>query len=288
MKKIWLLLFLFSVSCSNDKILPSPTRLIQLSNELLEVSGIIPNNANTIYAHNDSGNGPYVYEVSLSERKINKTILVHNADALDWEDIAEDESHIFIGDFGNNLGGRENLVIYKIKKSDLHQDSVAAETIAYHYPEQTDFSLRNDHNFDCEAMITFQDEIFLFTKNRTDNKTNWYSLPKNTGTHPATLKGNFNTEGLITAATINSNQDVIALLGYTQNNSTFESFIWLLYDFSSSNIFDGKQRKIDLNITEQSEALTFHDETTLLFAHEEETGNEAGWVYQLDIECFLE
>jgi len=289
MKRFLPILFFLSLSCSSDKILPSPTRLIQVPDELIEISGIIPNNTNTIYAHNDSGDDPHIYDVSLLERKINKTILLHNADAVDWEDITEDETHIFIGDFGNNSGGRENLVIYKIKKSDLvNQDSIAAETIAYHYPEQIDFSLRNDHNFDCEAIITFHDELFLFTKNRGDNMTNWYSLPKSTGIYPATLKGNFNTEGLITAATTNPSQDVISLLGYTNNNSEFDSFIWLFYDFSSTDIFDGKQRKIDLNITEQSEALTFRDNTTLLFAHEKETGSEAGWIYELDIECFLE
>jgi len=277
------------LSCSDDPIvLPTPIQQILLPPEMNEISGILNNNNNTIIAHNDSGDEPNIYEISLTEQKINRTISVSNAEALDWEDIAEDEEHIYIGDFGNNLGSRENLVIYKIVKNAVAiQDSINAESISFYYPEQTNFTLRNDHNFDCEAMIVLENEIFLFTKNRTNFKTDWYALPTSSGDYPALFKSSFDTKGLITGATISPNQDVIALLGYSDLNTNATSFIWLLYDFPSDNIFNGKQRKIELSIEEQTEAIAFQNNITLLFAEEKESGNEGGFVYSLDIEPYL-
>ena len=282
-------LILLFISCKENQVdLPLPTQLSQLPNEMHEISGILNNSNNTIFAHNDSGDSPTLYEINLTEQKINRTIALRNADALDWEDIAEDDESIYIGDFGNNLGGRENLVIYKTNKNAVAiQDSVNAENINFHFEDQTDFTLRDDHNFDCEAMIIFENQIYLFTKNRADFQTNWYALPTSSGDHTATLQGTFNSEGLITGATINQDKNVIALLGYSDNNSA--AFIWLLYNFPNDNIFNGKKVKIDLELEEQTEAIAFENDKTLLFAEEKESnGGAAGWVYRLEIEKYFE
>jgi len=285
-------IFLFTIlifSCHNDKIeIPLPMEVVQLPNVMFEISGIICNTDHTILAHNDSGNPSNIYEVSLMEKNINRTINISNAQNLDWEDMTEDDDHIYLGDFGNNLGGRKNLKIYKVKKNELAiQDSVLADSIDFFYPEQVDFTLRNNHNYDCEAMIVFENELFLFTKNRVDLKTNWYSLPIESGNHSATFNNSFDTEGLISGATINDSKNVIALLGYTDNNSNYTSFIWLFYDFSSDDIFNGKKVKIDLTIPDQFEAIDFQNDHTLIFAGEKENGGEAGIVYRLDIEKYL-
>ena len=283
----WILLITF-FSCSDDPIeLPLPTEFATLPNELQEISGILNNNNNTLFAHNDSGDSPTIYEFNLTTQEVSRTIAITNAAALDWEDIAEDEVHIYIGDFGNNLGGRENLVIYKTNKNLVAtQDSVTAESIEFQFADQTNFTQSSDHNFDCEAMIIFENQLFLFTKNRANFKTNWYTLPTSAGNHSAILKDSFNTDGLITGATINEDKDVIALLGYSNDQS--DTFIWLLYDFPNDNIFNGKKVKIDLEQEGQIEAICFQNNTTLLFAEEKESGGLAGNVYRIDIEGYLD
>ena len=292
MRSIVLLSCLLFIACNQDKIaLPNilaPEAVVQLPQEMLEISGMIYNNGHTVYAHNDSGNPPVIYELSLDEQKVLRTIHISNAENLDWEDITADEDFIYIGDFGNNLGTRENLVIYKINKNQVAtQDSVTAEIISFYYPEQTDFSPSNEHNFDCEAMLVFKDELFLFTKNRKDEQTQLYRIPKTEGEHAAQLQNSFDTKGLITAATLSDSKDVIVLLGYSSSNDPYEPFLWLFYDFDDDQIFNGKNRKLDIPLDEQLEAITFQSDYKLFFAGEDETGTASKWIQQVDVEDYL-
>jgi len=166
-------------------------------------------------------------------------------------------------------------------------DSVAAEIIEFEYPDQVDFLPSIAHNFDCETVINFENELLLFSKNRLDLKTKWYSLPKNAGNYPANLVQEFESDGLITGAAISGDKNVIALLGYHQNDGEFEPFIWLLHEFSDGKIFDGKSKKLDLTFNAQFEAICFGKNKTLYFSHESETGNLPQFIYQIDIEPFL-
>jgi len=273
MRIVICLFTLIFLACNRDKVeLPQeivPEPVVQLPQEMLEISGIISNNNNTVYAHNDSGNPPTIYELSLEEQEVIRTVHISNAENLDWEDIADDSDDIYVGDFGNNLGTRENLVIYKINKNEVAtQDSVLAEIISFYYPEQIDFSPSNDHNFDCEAMIVFDDELFLFTKNRR-------------------LKGSFDTDGLITAATISDSKDAIALLGYNDSTTVYQPFLWLFYDFGDVDIFNGKNRRLEIRLEEQLEAISFQSNDKLIFAGEDETGTASKWIHQVDIEDYL-
>ena len=286
-----LLICLVLVACNRDKIaLPQtlvPQPVVQLPQEMLEISGMIYNNSNTVYAHNDSGNPPELYELSLEEQKVLRTIHISNAENLDWEDMTEDDDFIYVGDFGNNLGARENLVIYKLNKNEVGtQDTVTAQIISFYYPEQIDFSPSNNHNFDCEAILAFGDELFLFTKNRKDQQTQWYSLPKVEGEYAAQLKGDFDTKGLITAATLSDDKDVIALLGYEDSTTVYQTFLWLFYDFDS-DIFDGKNIRLEIQLEEQLEAISFQHDKKIIFAGEDETNTASKWIHQIEIGGYL-
>ena len=145
----------------------------------------------------------------------------------------------------------------------------------------------NQHNFDCEAMLVFRDELFLFTKNRIDQKTHWYSLPKVAGEYPAQLRGDFDTRGFLTAATISDSKDAITLLGYRDSSMVYQPFFWLLYDFEDDFIFEGKNIRLEIQLEEQLEALTFQSDKKLIFAGEDETGTDSKWIYKIDIEDYL-
>jgi hypothetical protein len=176
-----------------------------------------------IITHNDSGDGANLYEIDSLSGNLLRTINITNATNIDWEDITEDENHIYIGDFGNNNGNRSNLKIYRILKSDyLNTDIISSEIISFSYEDQTDFNSSNTHNFDAEAFVIYENSILIFTKNRGDYKTNVYKIPTTIGTHKAVKISTANIDGLITGATIQNNN--FLLCGYA-NSIPFLVFI---------------------------------------------------------------
>src|SRR5687767_14003876 len=113
--------------------------VLELPAVLKECSGMIELSDGRFLAHNDSGNKPYLYLFS-SKKEDPKVIKVKNVANNDWEEITEDDDYIYIGDFGNNGGTRRNLMIYKIKKSEIHDhDEVTPEIIKFSYKGQTKF-----------------------------------------------------------------------------------------------------------------------------------------------------
>jgi len=236
-------------SCTYSNVAVNPKLKYDLSTTLNETSGLIWWK-NRIWSHNDGGNAPAFYAMKVNSNAITATISVTNATNVDWEDIAQDDSYIYIGDFGNNAqGNRTYLKIYKIAKADVEAgNSVTATVINFSYNDQTDFTPKgnNNTNFDCEAMIAYGDSIFLFSKDWVDNKTRLYKLPKTPGTYQAINIGELNVQGLITGAEIVPDKRVIVLTGYS---ATITPFIFLLYDFTGNNFFAANKRKVQLNQT---------------------------------------
>ncbi len=60
----------------------------------------------------------------------------------DWEDIAQDENYIYLGDIGNNSGNRKDLHILRISKNSILKDTPKIDIISFSYPDQTDFTAR--------------------------------------------------------------------------------------------------------------------------------------------------
>lgn len=185
----------------------------ELPSEVSETSGLLFLDGKII-THNDSGDAANLYELDSLTGNLLRTINISNATNIDWEDITEDETYIYIGDFGNNNGNRTDLKIVRIAKADyLNSDSVTADFITFSYEDQTDFTIRtNMHNFDAEAFVVIDNSLFIFTKNWADFRTNLYKIPKTTGNYFAEKISTGNVEGLITGATVNS--EAYLLCGY--------------------------------------------------------------------------
>ncbi|WP_339661149.1 T9SS type A sorting domain-containing protein [uncultured Polaribacter sp.] len=160
-----------------------------------------------IITNNDNGDEAYLYEIDSLSGILNRRITVTNATNVDWEDLADDETYIYISDTGNNKGTRKDLKIYRILKSDFKNgNSVSAEIISFYYEDQTNFTSSDSHNFDAEALVVYENNFLLFTKNRGDLKTNVYKFPISIGNHKAVKVSTANIQGLITGATVqNSN-----------------------------------------------------------------------------------
>ena len=189
-----------------------------------ETSGLIFYN-NHLITHNDSGNAANLFEIDTLSGTITRTITIDNATNIDWEDISQDDTHIFIGDIGNNNGNRQDLKVYKILKSDFdNSTNVTAEIISFSYADQTDFSSQpNNTKFDAEAIAVFQENIVIFTKNWVDFQTSAYVIPKTTGTHTAQKVSSYDSQGLITGADFQG--DRIMLSGYNSVGMPFLVFV---------------------------------------------------------------
>ena len=234
--------------------------IAELPIELVENSGLVVTPLG-LFTHNDKGNPNEIYRIDTIDGSVLQTLLVVG-DNEDWEDMAESESHIFLGDFGNNPGDRTDLRIYRIAKSELSNNIINAQPINFAYADQVDFSdNQNNHNFDCEAFFYHDDSLHLFTKNWVDHQTKHYVIPAEPGFYSVLPRHNFDVDGLITSADINEDGTIL-LLGYTQVGFTF---MWMLFDYPGNEIFSGNKRRIELRswlFNSQTEAIAFKDKYT--------------------------
>ena len=240
-----------SCSYAFAKIKPESTQ--KLSDSLAETSGLIAFD-NLLWTHNDD-HDTHIYGLD-SIGKIKKKIKLENVVNTDWEEISQDSSYLYIGDFGNNYkGNRTDLHILRIEKKSFLLNKPVIDTISFSYSNQTEFSKQkpNSTDFDCEAFIVSKDSIYLFTKQWSQNKTGVYTLPKTPGNYTAHSKQTLNVEGLITGATMTS-KDEIVLCGYTKN---FQTFLYLVYDLKNFDFATANQRRINFSLTyHQIEGIT--------------------------------
>jgi hypothetical protein len=249
----------------------SPTILADLEISQNENSGLAFIQ-NRLFSINDGGNSSEIFELDPLTGKVTRTINVKNTINIDWEDLAQSDTHLFIGDFGNNNGNRKDLSILKISISDiLANDEVEASGISFSYSDQIDYSGNGgNHNFDCEAFFFWNNELHLFTKNRLDQKTGHYTLNPNSSNTTALRVGGFDVEGLITGASI-SPEGNVALLGYQENGFSSKSFVWLFSDFTNTDFFSGKATPIFIGspaVLSQTEGIIFETEGNLFISGE--------------------
>ena len=239
----------------------STTIKFKLANSIKESSGLIKLD-NQLWTHNDSGDGAKLYQIDENSGSILKTVTINNAVNKDWEDITYDDTHVYIGDFGNNRGNRKDLKIYKISRDDLKtKNDINAEVINFSYNDQHDFSRKSDknNNYDCEAMIVKNDKLYLFSKNWGDQQTRLYELDTTTGTHIARYKNSFNIKGLVTGASFNKEFNILLLSSYSKLLNTS---IWSFSNINNSDFFKGEAKKLTLtnSIQAQIEGITFIDD----------------------------
>jgi hypothetical protein len=189
-----------------------------------------------LFSINDGGNSAEIQEINPENGSLIRTIQVTNAGNVDWEDLAASSTNLFVGDFGNNVGNRTDLKILKIPISNLlNQNEVNAEILEFSYPDQSDFTGTNpNHNFDCEAMIFWKNELHLFSKNRGDEQTKHYTLSTSAGNQVAVLGESFDAKGLITGADVSPDGRNVVLLGYEDRGVSSRSFLWTFGAVSGS------------------------------------------------------
>ncbi len=222
-----------------------------------ETSGIIFYNGRLI-THNDSGNSPELFEIDTLTQQITRIVEVSNAENIDWEDLAQDQNYIYIGDIGNNRGDRTDLAVYRISKMEYdNSNTVSAERIGFSYEDQTDFNPTSNSDWDAEALTMLRGQLTLFTKRWQTGGSSVYVIPSTPGEHMAINLGSTQFSGLVTAATYNDITNVLYLLGYSQ---LLQPFLVRYEDPPGPLSFSGNGEFSNLNIgLAQTEAIAFVD-----------------------------
>jgi hypothetical protein len=270
-----------------EKVKTKSTR--KLSDTLIETSGLIAFD-NLLWTHNDD-HDTTLYGLNTNgeiKRKINLQKVKNN----DWEEISQDSSYIYIGDFGNNYqGNRTDLKILRIKKKSFLKNTPVIDTIAFSYDNQTDFTIQKPQktDFDCEAFVVSQDSIYLFTKQWTSKKTSVYCLSKKPGTQIAKLKETINVKGLITGVTALPANKGIILSGYSK---MLQPFLYVLTDYKNNNFSTANKRKIKIELPfHQIEGITTEDGLLFYLTNEATIRkpyiNTPQQIHTIDLSLFL-
>jgi len=199
-----------------------------------------------LFSINDGGNSSEIFEINSETGKVIRSITLTNVSNIDWEDLAQSDSHLFIGDFGNNNGTRQDLRILRVPWDEiLTKGETQAEVLPFKYENQSDFSGQNsNHDFDCEAFIYENSQFHLFTKNKSNKETNHYMLKENSTNGVAIKIRNIDTKGQVTGASLNDQNELI-LIGYNLDGLESDTFIWETKSFSNY-MLDKNSRKYSL------------------------------------------
>lgn len=275
-------------SCYYNSANYSPVATAELSETVSETSGLILWN-NWLVTHNDNVDAR-LYCLDTLYGNIVQTFSLGTVENTDWEEISQDEDYIYIGDIGNNSGSRRDLKILRIEKASLSAGSPQIDSIMFSYSGQTDFTPHElNTDYDCEAFIVTNDSIYLFTKQWVNKRTRYWSLPKRPGTYSAKLRSEYDVDGMITGATFYSRSRIIVLTGYS---GTLDPFLYLLYDFSSSDFFNGNKRRIDVSLPlHQIEGITTSNGIRYFVSNEKFSmfplGNTPQKLHLFDLSPFL-
>ena len=243
---------------------------VVLEKPLTEISGINADGEN-IWAITDK---PHAVAYKLNQKgELIQEVTVKNIQAIDVEAVTSDSAYVYIGDVGDNDGGREERQIIKFSKAQAGNEKeveVEGEIITFRFADEQTTESKKKNNFDCESLMCMGDSLYLFTKRREDHKTELFVLPKTAGNHIARSLGIFDTHGLVTDATVNAQNTELALCGYNKGHKF--PFILLFKNFSGNNFFGGQMERIELADKPwdwQIEGITYGKDNKVYFSCEE-------------------
>ncbi|MCC6159183.1 MAG: hypothetical protein IT350_14130 [Deltaproteobacteria bacterium] len=147
---------------------------------LTEISGIAVSakNPGVIWAHNDSGDGPFVYAMTREGRELGRVKLAGGW-AMDWEDMSmgrcavngADDWCLDLADIGDNDRRRHDLVVYRIVEPTVDPAApfgeipATVERMLFAYP---------DGPRDAEAIARHPDGTLYILSKEPDGITNIY------------------------------------------------------------------------------------------------------------------
>lgn len=248
---------------------------------LKEISALEFLNDSTLVGINDGGNAAEVYLLNL-EGALIRSVRITNATNVDWEALARDENYLYIGDIGNNLNKRKDLVIYKVALNDvLIQNEVNAVRIEFRYEEQTAFPPKNSEmKFDAEGLAYDNQHLWLFTKNRSvpwDGISLVYQVPTTPGSYRLSVieKLHIGDEGWWA--------DAITGADMYEGKAYFTTYSRIcIFNFAENSF--SLERSIPYRDATQKESIVVQDKSHLFVADEKQALFGGGKLYQITTE----
>jgi hypothetical protein len=274
-----------------------PVKAPAMNSTLVENSGL-QWAGEALWTFNDGGGQATIYKIDTLSNTILQTVHLSGAANIDWEDIAFDGTYFYIGDFGNNSNGaRSDLKIYKFPIAAIPDHTLEPvvtvpsqkiTVIGFRYADQPvplAPTPSNATSFDCEAMIVNKGNIHLFTKDWVNKSTTHYTIPSvDAGNYTAMPTESFPINYLVTGADINSNGNVLVLLGY-DNQGLAKHYLQVLTDYSNGLFFNGNNRKIELPdalVMGQGEGIAFRNDMYGYISNEKFERTVGGFTLTID------
>ncbi|MGL4631090.1 MAG: hypothetical protein ACRCVT_07785 [Leadbetterella sp.] len=213
-----------------------------------------------LLTHGDSGNPNEIYEYNTGSKRIKK-VKITGSENVDWEDITTDKKgSIFIGDFGDNIGLRQEMTIYKYQNNDTKK-------IKFNLLEKPRLSTKKNE-FDMEAMFWFNDSLYLFTKSwaKGHKVCHMYKIPDLEGIHTAKKIDSILLNAQVTGADISPDYKTFALISYGKI---------LLFDIKNNTIDFSNPKVCSKFARGLTEGLVF------VSANELWISNEKGKIYKI-------
>lgn len=259
----------------------APTSIGELDSALAGTSGMIYWNGG-YWTYNDHSDCS-LYRIDTSDAGILETLNIPGIANYDTEEISQDRDYIYLGDFGNNAGTRQDLHILRISKESVVNHQLEIDTIYFQYEDQGSFtSSPQATDYDCEAFVVTADSIYVFTKQWASEKTSFYGIPKVPGNYLAHKHATYDVGGLITGATYIPDRQLVVMCGYDYGGGSYLSslhpFIILLYDFQGDEFFSGNKRRLNFGtlVKEQIEAIATSNALDYYITNEHFTTTQLG------------
>ncbi len=246
----------------------------RLDSSVRETSGLLYMDG-FIWSFNDSGGDPALYCIDAGNGSIIRKTIIRNATNVDWEDIAEDATHVYVADVGNNYGTRDTLIIYRIpKKAMLSGDPgiIHDGIISLTFHGQTGQTRSGLSSKDCEALLVYGDSLYLFSKDWVNETTAVYVIPKEPGHYNADPQTFYKADLLVTGADLFQAGKQVSLVGYHDYMPVVISY---RYDESPAMIScGGKARIYPMRMGRQVEGICYDPRGRLFISAEKSLQNQ--------------
>lgn len=181
-----------------------------------------------------------LYAIDTMQATLRDSIHLH-ATFRDMEEVSQDANYLYLGDFGNNQGTRDDLRVLRVSKTSLGISVPQYDTISFSYPVH-DASRARD--FDCEAFLVTDTAIFLFTKQWEGQNCAIYAIPNMPGTHVARYVDSLSTAGMVTGLSYQPERGLLVLVGY---NTICRPFVYLMTHVVGSHFSQADCERIQLS-----------------------------------------
>lgn len=248
--------------------------------------------SNTYWVLNDSGDEarlfplradgtaiipPYLQRHYTDRTRAFPGIPVYGAVNQDWETLTRLGDTLIIGDTGNNGNARRDLALYfLIEPNPKASDGVhVLSRIPIAYPDQDGWP-PEEWDYDCEAIFTFQGNVYFLTKQRANQRidmpkpaTRLYRLDsrKPNRVNQLTLVGEKdNLGGWVTGAELSPDESRLAVLIHHPINSG----IWIFpKPRRGDNFLKQAGQYLPLGKLGQCEGICWQDNRTLIITNED-------------------